>query len=240
MTYPNARLLPAAARWGHGIIEFQTDPVTHVLYRGTCTQTALLTAIRSLQGPPPTPTDLCALTRGMIARGWAQPNGATTLAHVAAIARETAGISVATEWDYAEPFPYGWVAYLRQYAGLRPIVIQVAWGQRLRDALDGSQPEAAAHGLRYHAIAILGKCDAGYIVADGDNLEITTRFAVYSRQTLIAAQPCSLLALETARPPARPAIPTKPAPPPVIPPQSVREHAALVQIQQMAQTALKG
>src|SRR6185437_9860751 len=120
---------------------------------------------------------------------------------------------------------------------------------QLIDAQTHVRPEAAARGLQYHAIAIIGKQEgAGYLCCDGDNSQVTSRFQVYDRATLAAAIPCGLLmlAMPTPQPPV-PA-PPHPLPPPVVRPiptpvpasDDAKLRLALAQIQAIAAGVLKG
>ncbi len=182
-------LLPHA---GH-ISEFARDPETGVVYNGTCTQTALEVCLACAEGRAPTQEHMVQITREMIAQGICAANGAATLWAVAREAREL-GHAVALEWDYQEPLQGDWHKVLLDNAGLRPILMQVAVGMALVDAETGVRDEA--QDLHYHAIAIVGRQDDGYIVADGDHPQVSERFQVYTFPTLQAAQPCGLLILE--------------------------------------------
>ncbi len=181
-------LLPDA---GH-ISEFARDPQTGVLYTGTCTQTALEVCLACTEHRAPTPAHMLELTRDMIAKGLCAPDGAATLWAVAHEAREL-GHTVALEWDYQEPLQGDWHKVLLDNAGLRPILMQVAVGMALVDAETRVHDEA--QNLHYHAVAIVGRQDDGYIVADGDHPQVNDRFQVYTFPTLQAAQPCGLLIL---------------------------------------------
>ncbi len=207
---------------------------------GACTQTALECCVAAVQGRQPAQSRMVAYTRDMARRGWCAANGAATLANVAHYARYVLGVTIATEWDYQEPLSQDWLSLLRANAGVRPILMQVAHGANLVDAETGVRPEAAARGLRYHAIAMLGKQADGYVCADGDNPQVTSRLQIYNRATLTAAVPCGLLML--AMPSPAPVPPPKPhvvTPPPVIDP-ATRYKAALQAIQTYAANALKG
>ncbi|MBA3825929.1 MAG: hypothetical protein H0X24_18765 [Ktedonobacterales bacterium] len=168
-------------------------------FRGSCGQTALAVAMAAARG---TPTDyegvgelMIVLTRAMVANGTAAPNGASRLSALAQAARD-AGCPVALELPYQAPQMAGWRAILREHAGQQPIVLQVAQGEALADAETGGRDDV---GLRYHAIAVLGLSEAGYICADSDNSEVTRRFQIYPEATLAAAQPCGLLMLALTR-----------------------------------------
>ena len=76
--------------------------------------------------------------------------------------------------------------------------MQVAVGMALVDA--ETQIRDEAQQLHYHAIAIVGRQDDGYLVADGDHPQVTERFQVYTYATLQAAQPCGLLVLDMPPP----------------------------------------
>ncbi len=185
------------AHAGH-ISEFAVDPVTGAHYTGTCTQTALEVCLACVEGRTPTQAHMMELTRAMIAKGICAANGAATLWAVAKQARDT-GHAVALEWDYHEPLAGDWHKVLRDNAGLRPILLQVAVGMALTDAETGTRDETTLH---YHAIAVVGWQDDGYICADGDHPQVGTRFQIYPYATLLAARPCGLLVLDV---PPRPA-----------------------------------
>jgi hypothetical protein len=193
-------LLPHA---GH-ISEFARDPETGVVYTGTCTQTALEICLACVEDRAPTQDHMVQITRAMIAQGICTGNGAATLWAVAREAREL-GHAVALEWDYQEPLQGDWHKTLLDNAGIRPILMQVAVGMALVDAETGVRDEAQA--LHYHAIAIVGRQDDGYIVADGDHPQVNERFQVYAFATLQAAQPCGLLVLDLPTHPPAPALP---------------------------------
>ena len=166
-------------------------------FNGTCTQTALEVCLACVEQRAPTQEHMVAITREMIAKGICAANGAATLWAVAHEARDL-GRSVAIEWDYQEPLQPDWHKALLDNAGLRPILMQVAVGMALVDA--ETQIRDEAQQLHYHAIAIVGRQDDGYVVADGDHPQVTERFQVYTYPTLQAAQPCGLLVLDMPLP----------------------------------------
>jgi len=180
-------ILPHA---GH-ISEFYTDS-TGKYWNGTCTQTALEVCLACAEGRAPTQAHMAELVRRMVAAGTAGTSGAATVAAVSAVAHAL-GHSIALEWDYAEPLAGDWHAHLLADAGHRPILLQIANGAALVDTETGIRDEA---GLHYHAIAIVGKTPQGYVCADGDHPQVTTRFQIYSYATLAAANPCGLLILD--------------------------------------------
>ncbi len=166
---------------------------------GTCGQTALAVCIAAARG---TPTDfegvgelMIHLTRAMIAAGLAAPNGASRLTALGAQARAE-GCAVALELPYQEPLLANWRDLLAAHAGEQPIVLQVAHGAALCDAATGAHD---ASDLRYHAIAIVGCQDDGYLAADSAHPEIMRRFQLYPAATLADAQPCGLLMLARQR-----------------------------------------
>jgi hypothetical protein len=160
-------------------------------FTGTCTQTALEVCLACAEHRPPTQDHMVTITKDMIAKGLCSANGAATLWAVAHEARDL-GHTVAIEWDYQEPLQGDWHKVLMDNAGLRPILLQVAVGMALVDGETGSRDEQQLH---YHAIAIVGMQDDGYIVADGDNPQVPNRFQIYSFDTLQAARPCGLMVL---------------------------------------------
>ena len=156
-------------------------------FNGTCTQTALEVCIAASTGRAPTTDDMVHITRDMIAKKLCSPNGAATIAAITQEARDLGSV-IQEEWDFGGM--KDWITLLRQNAGVQPILLQVANGQALVDVETGARDEA---GLHYHAIAVVGKQDNGYIVADSDNPQVTDRFQVYPLDTLKASQPCGLL-----------------------------------------------
>lgn len=167
-------------------------------FTGTCTQTALEVCLAAAEGRDPTTAHMVDLTKAMIAQKRATASGAATIAAVAQTARDL-GHQTLIEWDYkADALTGDWVNVLRQHAGALPILLQVANGQALRDVETGSRDES---GLHYHAIAVVGKQDDGYLCADGDNPQVAQRFQVYNLQTLSEASPCGLLMLAMKVPP---------------------------------------
>jgi hypothetical protein len=164
-------------------------------FHGTCGQAALAVCMAAARGHP---TDFAGvgelmihLTRAMIAAGLAAPNGASRLTALAAQARAE-GCAITLEWPYQEPLAAEWRAVLAQYAGVQPIVLQVARGEALCDAETGARDDP---GLRYHAVAIVGCQDTGYLAVDSAHPEVSRRFQVYPEATLADARPCGLLML---------------------------------------------
>jgi hypothetical protein len=178
-------------------------------FRGSCGQTALAVCLAAARGAPSTFEGvgelMIHLTRTMIAEGLAAPNGASRLAALGTQARAE-GCTVALELPYQEPLRAEWRQLLREHAGIRPIVLQVAHGAALHDAETGAHDDV---GLRYHALAIVGMenpamnaramHDTIYIAVDSDNPEVTRRFQRYTEATLAAALPCGLLILAMQR-----------------------------------------
>ena len=230
---PVRRILPEYATYGKGISEFIRDPITGVLYNGDCTQVALEICLAAADHRPPSQDHAASITRAMIARAEAATNGGTTLRNIAAEAR-LLGYRTILEWDYQEPLANDWIAILRAHAGIHPILLQVAQGHNLIDVETHVAPEAAAHGLRYHAIAIVGKQVDGYLCCDGDHPQVSERFQIYPYElTLVAAVPCGLMVLDMPTPP--------PPPPPAVDlaPEVARLKAALSAIEASAAAAVR-
>ena len=179
--------------------QFYRQKDTGMQYRGTCGQTALAVCMAAARG---TPTDfegvgelMHHLTRSMIVKEIAAPNGASRLAALATQARDE-GCAVTLELTYQEPMLADWLQILRDNAGAQPIVLQVAHGEALTDAETGAHDDV---GLRYHAFAIVGQRDGVFIAADSDNPDVMRRFQCYTEATLTAAIPCGMLMLAMAR-----------------------------------------
>jgi len=177
-------------------------------FRGTCTQTSAAMCLASALGTPNTHDGvvnlMLAMTEEMIAAGTAGSNGAATVANMAAELRKR-GASVNTEWDYAgDKLPHDWVGLLRANAGVRPILLQLANAQAITDAYGHSQDG----GVHYHAIAVMGIANEGYVVGDPNNPNVENAFDTYPLWTLTNASPCGLIMLDVKTPA------TPPPPPP--------------------------
>jgi hypothetical protein len=140
----------------------------------------------------PSTEHMVAITRDMMAKKLCAANGAATIAALATEARALEGDQITVlEWDYKSDAMTGdWVSVLRNNAGKLPILLQIANGQALKDAQTGAKDQS---GLHYHAIAVVGKEDDGYICADGDHPQVAERFQIYNLQTLSEASPCGLI-----------------------------------------------
>jgi hypothetical protein len=164
-------------------------------FRGSCGQTALAVCIAAATGRQNTFEAvgelMIALTRDMIEKGIAAPNGAAPLVAYAREARDW-GLKLLAERPYQEPLP-DWMALLREHAGINPILLQVACGEALIDAETGQSDQK---DLRYHAVAIVGCDERGYIACDGAHPEATRRFQIYDERTITSALPCGFIALE--------------------------------------------
>jgi hypothetical protein len=169
-------------------------------FNGTCTQTALDICMGIASGKDSTQASMVSITKDMIGKKLAAANGAATVKAVAEYAR-LAGHTIDTEWDFGAMGD--WHQKLKTLAGHKPILLQIANGQALKDVETGATDEA---GLHYHAIAVVGYQDDGYVCADGDNPDVSKRFQVYSYTVLAAAQPCGLLILNMVPPPKPPII----------------------------------
>lgn len=170
-------------------------------YFGSCMEEALSACFAAALLKPGSPGWMNAIVRDMQARGLCtSPNGATTLAACAEFARAM-HYGIVLEIDYSEPINADVIALLNQYAGVHPVLLQLANGQALRDDWKGSSDEPT---LRYHGIAVLGLEDDGsYACLDGDNPQARLgRFCKYSQATILAARPCGFLVIDS--PPAPP------------------------------------
>ena len=180
-------------------------------WHGTCGQVSLAQAVQAARHGDVATAAIQSLmndiTHDMQSRGWAAANGAATLWGLARAA-EVQGAAIEYEHDYQEPLPIDVRTVLQHNAGVRPIVLQVANGQALRDAVTGAADE---QGLHYHAIAVLDKEPRGYICADGDNPQANDHNQIYTWDTLAAAIPCGILILNMAAVP----VPVPPDPVPV-------------------------
>jgi hypothetical protein len=188
------------------------DPVTVITefvpkstggtWTGTCGETALAVAMGASKGFEVTPSFIDQITQEMVSRGEAQPNGGSWTNTLAAYAKRH-GYSIVYENDAPGAGWSGWVDYARQYAGIKPIVLNIHNGQALVDLNTGTRDEP---GLQNHVITIVGKQDNGYICADGDNaMSRNRKFVIYDKATIDAAQPQGMLVLDMQRPVTQPA-----------------------------------
>lgn len=139
-----------------------------------------------------------------LASGNCAENGAANQAQMIRQANRI-GLPIHDILYYREPLPYAlWLDFLHQHIGAatppRPILVQLANGRALYDATSGKQDEA---DLAYHAIALYGTetepqspASGGYVGCDGDNPISNEHPVIYSRPTLIAAQPISMIAFD--------------------------------------------
>ena len=164
-------------------------------FHGTCTEASaamILTAANGLSTDYQTVVDLMVDIRDvMYTEGNASANGAANFADIGnELRRRLADIH--TEWDYqGDSLPQDWISYLRANAGIKPIMVQLANAQGLVN-IAGAGEDAGVH---YHAIAILGKSDTGYIVGDPNNPNVVNDFDTYPLWALQDAQVCALIAL---------------------------------------------
>ena len=186
----------------------------HNGFTGTCTQTSAAMILASAEGTPTNANDvvnlMLSMTHDMIAAGTASANGAATVANMATELRKR-GASVATEWDYAgDRLPQDWISLLRANAGIRPILLQLANAQAITDAYGHAQDG----GVHYHAIAILGIANEGYVVADPNNPNVENTLDTYPLWALNNASPCGLIMLNVKQQPTPSPAPA-PSPPAV-------------------------
>lgn len=171
---------------------------------GTCTQTAAAVLAAASLGNPTNHDGLVALMLSMYDAQRkretndplhsAAPNGASTVLSMAYELRQRV-VPVSIEWDYAGdtmPAERDWHAVLRENAGVKPILLQIANAQALRDISTGTAV-AVNQGVKYHAICVVGKAQEGYIVADGNNPRVEQEFACYPMWAIEQALPCGLI-----------------------------------------------
>jgi hypothetical protein len=192
-------------------------------YNGTCTQTSAAMCLASANGSPSDHDGvvnlMLAMTREMIAAGKAGNNGAATIANMAAEVRSRGGHTSA-EVDYGgDRMGYDWVSLLRANAGVKPILLQLANAQAITDAYGHSQDG----GVHYHAIAVLGIANEGYVVGDPNNPNVENAFDTYPLWTLTNASPCGLIMLDVKTPA------TLPAPPPADPAAQLAHFKAAIE-----------
>lgn len=164
-------------------------------FSGACGPTAATVAAGAAQGFVISEQTMINTTREMQAHGWASANGASSIYGVDNWLKMH-GLST-TLYGYAEPFPVDWHSIILAQAGVRPVIVEIANGQALHDVETGSGENAV--NLHYHFICIVGKQADGYIVADGDNFQVLSRFQIYSYAVLAAARPCAMIVVNMAR-----------------------------------------
>lgn len=188
-------------------------------FTGTCTQTSAAMILASADG---TPTDhdgvvnlMLSMTHDMITRGnnpetGAAPNGAATVVSMAYELKQR-GANIATQVNYGgDRMSFDWISLFRANAGIRPILLQLANAQAITDAYGHAQDG----GVHYHAIAVLGIANEGYVVADPNNPNVENTLDTYPLWALSNASPCGLIMLNVKHPPAPSPAPA-PSPPAV-------------------------
>jgi hypothetical protein len=189
---PKLRIIPCLNKYGVGISEF--TPGDH-LNTGRCNWASLAVALAATEGIAPSHDRMVFLANDAYSKGYCDAeNKAAKISQVAAYTRKIAKKRILKEWDYQEPFEEDWWGLLTQYAGINPIVLQIANGSGLIDIQTGVRDEAFPV-LRYHTIAVVGMWGSTPICCDPDHPQVTSRFQVYNRATLQAARPCGLLML---------------------------------------------
>src|SRR5690242_2824657 len=156
------RMLPNAVHFK----EFQNDPISGHHYTGTCGETALATAMVCATPQIESTQDainlMMSLARQMISKGWASsPNGSTTTAHLHDEAVLRGFVPDKNYISFKQPLDPNWFhPLLLEWAGLKPIVIEIARAYNLH-SLNGGSDEA---GVQYHFICIVGIDPDGYWV----------------------------------------------------------------------------
>jgi hypothetical protein len=165
---------------------------------GTCTQTSAEVCLTSALRLDPTHQAvvdrMTAMTDDMIHKGICSSNGAATVYNMAR-EMEAQGGTIFKECDYTQPLSNAddWQADLNTYAGIKPILMQVANAAAAFD-IYGNHFNA---GVQYHAIAIVGYCDDGsLVVSDPNNPGVDRDFDCYPMQALINMVPCGMIILE--------------------------------------------
>lgn len=164
-------------------------------WNGTCGETSLAVAMSILDETPCTPARIDSIASQMTKlRMTFADNGATNIENLAKFAR-LQGYKTVFEKDYTSDNWNNdeWRIKLQVYAGILPIVLNIADGRFLVDALTGSKDESK---LEYHVICVVGKSKQGYICCDGDNPQANERYQTYTFATLDTANPCGMIVLD--------------------------------------------
>jgi len=170
-------------------------------FTGCCTQASAamcLTMANHLPNDYQHVVDLMiAMRDSMYSRGACGANGAATVESMSEELRRR-GADIAAQVNYTGdempivflgPGIYGWVEYLRAYAGIDMILLQFAKTYNLASI----NPWNA--NVAYHAISVLGKQTNGYICGDPNRPAGNTQAMIYPLSALEAASPCGLIAL---------------------------------------------
>lgn len=178
------------------LTEFYIDPVTREQKNGTCTDTSATVCMIIVDGVPVTLDQagrrMLNLADTMFKLGLGAENGAATIQGTASM-MVAKGYKLDLVITFEQPITsHNWKQLLQDYAGEKPIVLQVANGKALKDMATGSKPECVT--LRYHAIAVIGIDNTGaYLCVDGDNPEVSQKYQTYSEEDLELAQPCGMI-----------------------------------------------
>lgn len=122
----------------------------------------------------------------------------------------TAGYTVAGYYGYAGDTWSGWMAWvLKQLDAGRPVLIELAVGQQLRDWITGKGENA--NNLKYHYITLVGYNSGvvssrpeakgkgvlpnGFWAADGDSFDSGNVLQFITLASLSAAKPCTALSI---------------------------------------------
>lgn len=137
------------------------------------------------------------------------PNGESTGSGLRTYAL-TAGYTVAAYYGYAGDVWAGWLKFvLAQLDAGRPVLIELSYGQALKDWLTGKGENAT--NLHYHYITLVGynsgvvstRIEAkgrgvlpnGFWAADGDSFDSGNVLQFITYTSLAAAKPCAALAI---------------------------------------------
>jgi hypothetical protein len=193
---------------GH-ISEFQNDAQLKKVLRDSCGDTALEVAVAMTEHRGATVADMENIYHHIYAAGDHHPgHNGTTLWRLARAA-EWLKKPIAVEWDYSADFEkkHDWLKLLRDNAGKRPVVLFLTLAEKLIDAETGigysyRKPRVfdPKHHLHGHFICVVSTSEHGYVCADGANPQVKDRYAIYTAETLRAAQVRGVLMLDMPQP----------------------------------------
>jgi hypothetical protein len=164
-------------------------------WNGDCGETAEICALHVINPTRYTldPAELARVVRRGIDHGWASANGAEPLSGIESdLALE--GVKH-TSYGFSNPARFDWRGVLRQWGGVKPLIVEIAQAGKL----PGDEP-----GVHFHFIACLGwdpDTNTG-VFADGDNIAVRhgrsgpTGLVRYTLANLEAAQICGLIVAE--------------------------------------------
>jgi hypothetical protein len=201
--------IPNPKNPGH-ISEFQYDPALAHWLGDSCGDSMAEHMAAMADGRLATVVDMLDIYNDLYKRNIAHHRelgkGGSTMSQQA-MELERKGYKVALHMPYAKQFTADWLGTLRTWAGKKPIGLFFTNGQALVDAQTGigyswRKPWIfdPTHPLSGHFIAVVDKCERGYICCDGANPQANQRYQLYRADTLAKAAVHGLLMIDMKGP----------------------------------------